>query len=65
MSEVEDHDTLLRISTVVDHIDQTMTDHEGRLRRIERIVWVAMGLAATAGGSIGSVITGMMNGIGN
>lgn len=40
-------DRLARIETKLDALVETRTDTEGRLRRLERFVWVALGLGVT------------------
>lgn len=39
-------------------LDQAIGDHENRLRRVERVMWVALGLAAAGGVSgIGTLLS--------
>ncbi|MBX6357645.1 MAG: hypothetical protein IRZ05_17555 [Micromonosporaceae bacterium] len=39
-------------------LDQAIGDHETRLRRVERVMWVALGLAAAGGVSgIGTLLS--------
>ena len=40
-------------------VDERATDHEQRLRRLERWIWVATGAAATAGSAVGTFLGGL------
>lgn len=55
-------DRLVRIETKLDSQLTRSEDHEGRIRRLERAVWVASGAAATAGGVVGSIAQQVMGG---
>lgn len=35
-------------------------DHEVRIRKLEKFVWLAMGFAAAGGGVVGSLMTNLM-----
>lgn len=37
-------------------------DHEGRLRKLERAVWIVAGLAAALGGGLGGYISSLLGG---
>lgn len=39
-------------------------DHEARIRKLERIVWVAAGIAAASGGAVGAAATSILQGVG-
>jgi hypothetical protein len=35
-------------------------DHEARIRKLEKIVWVAMGFAAALGGAVGGFVSNLI-----
>lgn len=43
-------------------LGEKVADHEGRLRRMEKRVWVAAGSAVVAGGAVGSVAQQLIGG---
>jgi hypothetical protein len=47
-----DHDLLIRIEAKLDAWRDTQTDHEGRLRRLEKLVWIGAGLAMAGGAGL-------------
>lgn len=47
---------LVRIETKLDLATGNHADHELRIRRLERAVWVASGAAATVGGTLGTLL---------
>lgn len=50
-----DHDLLVEIhTTVTRQIGPTLRDHETRIRKAERVVWIATGVAATIGSLVGA-----------
>lgn len=51
-----DHEARLRVIEAAPDTSQTLTDHEVRLRGLERRAWVALGAAAAAGGLAGKVV---------
>jgi hypothetical protein len=53
---------LTRIETKLDAAISRGDDHEHRLRRLERAVWVATGAAAAVGGAVGSVAHHLVGG---
>ena len=53
---------LARIEVKLDAVLSKHDDHESRLRRLERALWVVTGFAAALGGGIGSVITKLLGG---
>lgn len=55
-------DRLTRIEVKLDSQLTHISDHEGRLRRLERTVWIAMGAAAAIGGAAGSIAQQAMGG---
>ncbi|MCE7008726.1 hypothetical protein LWC34_38835 [Kibdelosporangium philippinense] len=66
MSEELVTDRLTRIETKLDlaltqHREE-LNDHETRIRKLERALWIAAGFAATAGGGVGAVISQIMGG---
>jgi hypothetical protein len=48
--------TLARIEQKIDAATAATTDHEGRLRRVERALWLATGTAAAVGGVAGKLV---------
>lgn len=46
---------LVRIETKLDLSNRTHDDHETRIRRLERTIWIATGFAAAAGGVAGQL----------
>lgn len=55
-------DRLVSIETKIDVSIGRVDDHEARIRRLERAVWVAAGAAAAGGGVIGSLAQQIMGG---
>mgnify|MGYP007126127428 CR=1 FL=1 len=56
-----DHDLLVEIKTLLEH--QTvpqLQDHENRIRRLEKAVWIAAGIATAAGSTIGTALGGVL-----
>ena len=52
-----DHDRLVEMHTILmGQLSPGMTDHEQRIRRLERAVWIATGVAAAIGSAVGSAI---------
>lgn len=48
-----------RVTRIEVKLDQALAhgaDHEARIRRLERALWMAVGFAAAAGGLIGAVV---------
>lgn len=50
-----------RLPTHIDWTERNIKDHEVRLRQIEKFIWLAMGASAALGGTVGSLITQLMN----
>jgi hypothetical protein len=46
---------LVRIETKLDVSNRTHDDHEARIRKLERSLWIAMGFAAALGGVAGQL----------
>lgn len=55
-----DIERLVRIETKLDIVLAQHTDHEVRLRALERAKWIAAGIAAAGGGAVGTVVTRLM-----
>jgi hypothetical protein len=53
---------ITRIETKIDYFAASSTDHEARLRRLDRMVWTAAGAAAAAGGTVGALIANITGG---
>jgi hypothetical protein len=48
---------------VEDKLDRAITDHENRLRTVERVMWAALGIAMVGGVSgIGSFLASLLRG---
>lgn len=54
--QLSDRDLLVEIHTTVRAHAVTTADHEQRLRRVERILWIGIGVAAAGGSAVGSFI---------
>lgn len=52
---------LARIETKLDEALRQGADHERRLRKLERVAWVGVGLALAGGGAAGTV-AGLLSG---
>lgn len=53
---------LARIETKLDRALSDGTDHETRIRKLERALWAATGAAAFAGGGIGAFVSKLIGG---
>lgn len=53
---------LVRIETKLDAQLTRSGDHEGRLRRLERALWLAAGAATAGGGVLGTIAQQVMGG---
>lgn len=62
-SNKSDSDRLVRIETLLEGIADKDRDFESRLRKLERIVWIGIGLSAAVGSGIGSFV-GQLGGAG-
>lgn len=58
--EAAEIERLTRIEVKLDNFITVYTDHETRLRKLERAVWIATGFATAAGGGLGALITQVM-----
>lgn len=57
-----DHDRLIVIETLLRERLARVDDHETRIRRLERGMWVAAGFAAAAGSAIGTTAGRILGG---
>ena len=60
MTDADVADLKVAIARIETKLDAALTvgaDHEARIRRLERAVWLAAGAAAAAGGTLGSLAT--------
>lgn len=51
-----DSERLVRIETLLESLTGGRDDHETRIRRLERILWIGMGVAASLGSAAGSYV---------
>lgn len=51
-----DSDRLVRIETLLEGITTRDQDVETRLRRVEKVMWMGIGLAAAGGSAVGSYV---------
>lgn len=58
----DEFERLVRIETKLDIIITNYQDHETRIRKLERALWVAIGAAGLAGGVVGQLITPLIGG---
>lgn len=56
-------DRLVRIETKLDGVLVRGDDHEGRVRRLERAVWVAAGAGVAGGALVGGIAQQIMGGV--
>lgn len=66
MSTPGDHDPtmsdsqrLVRIETLLLGFANSQADHETRLRRLEKILWVGIGFASATGSAVGSYVSNL------
>ena len=59
---MNDSQRLVRIETLLIGMTSQTNDHETRLRRLERIIFIGIGLAAAGGSAVGSYI-GQLGGL--
>ena len=59
---VTDSQRLVRIETLIEQMAKGDTDHEIRIRRLERWQWLATGLAGGIGGVLGQAAKGVLGG---
>lgn len=55
-ADQDDRDLLVRIDTKLDVALKQQADHETRIRRIERNMWLALGAAAVGGGTLSQLL---------
>lgn len=56
---MEPDPVLTRLAVIETKIDQVIskdTDHEARIRRLERALWMGIGFAAALGSAVGSFV---------
>lgn len=58
----EQFERLIRIETKIDGFLQIHTDHETRIRTLEKLLWRASGLAMAMGGAIGTIANQLLGG---
>lgn len=56
--------TLMRVETKLDASLTRVDDHEARIRRLERAVWIAAGVAAASGGTVGAAAASFLQSAG-
>lgn len=54
--DTSEFERLVRIETKLDVAITRDADHETRIRRLERSMWIAVGAAAAGGGIVGQLI---------
>jgi len=54
-----DHDLLIAMNTKLDMMLLTSTDHETRVRRLERWFWIVTGMAAASGAGVSAVFSSL------
>ena len=59
---MSDSQRLVRIETLLIGMNNSDLDHEVRLRRLEKVLYIGIGMAAAGGSAIGSYI-GQLGGI--
>lgn len=55
-------DRLTRIEVKLDDSLARSVDHENRIRRLERALWLASGAASAGGGVVGAMISKLASG---
>lgn len=53
---------LIRIESKLDSFLNTHIDHETRIRKLEKALWLATGFATTAGGGLGTLVSQLLGG---
>lgn len=61
--DIEVLERLTRIETKIDSIIDRGDDHEKRIRRLERALWVAAGAGVAGGAVVGNVARQIMGGV--
>jgi len=57
-----DHDLLIAMNTKLDVMLTSVSDHEVRMRRLERWFWVAAGMAAASGAGVSALVSTIVGG---
>jgi hypothetical protein len=52
--------TVARIEVKLDQALANHADHETRIRKLERALWIATGAAAAGGGTLGAIASQLM-----
>lgn len=52
---------LVRIETKLDTYNTSSQDHEVRIRRLERALWIAVGAAGVGGGIVGQLLAPLLS----
>lgn len=53
---VSDSERLIRIETLLVQFADHTKDHETRIRRLEKVLYIGIGIAAAGGSAVGSYI---------
>lgn len=53
---MSDSQRLIRIETLLIGMASSDVDHETRIRRLEKVLWMGIGFAAATGSAVGSYI---------
>ena len=53
---VSDSERLIRIETLLVQFSDHTKDHETRIRRLEKVLYIGIGIAAAGGSAVGSYI---------
>lgn len=59
-SNPTEQERLIRIEVKLDQALHIDSDHEVRIRRLERALWTASGFAAAGGGIVGAFVSRLM-----
>lgn len=51
-----DSERLIRIETLLEQLTGGRDDHETRIRRLERVLFIGLGAAASIGSAVGSYV---------
>ena len=61
--QTTDRELLVEIKTLLErHTVPQLQDHENRIRRLEKAVWIAAGMATALGSAIGTALGGVLGG---
>lgn len=53
---LSDSQRLIRIETLLLGMTSTSVDHETRIRRLEKVLYIGIGMAASVGSAVGSYV---------